>query len=75
MKATTTIENGLIVNFKDTDQTLVKGYVKNSRYYGYEIENNVYLFPSPKSEYDNLEIKLTKDFNNWDIQNYYFEGV
>ena len=70
-----TLENGLIVDFKDSNIYAVEAFIDSSEFYGYQIEGGKYLFPSQKSEYDMLEKALESEFNSWKIKSYTFEGV
>lgn len=70
-----TLENGLIVDFKNSNIYAVEAFIKNSEYYGYEIEGSKYLFPSPKSEYDILEQELVDAFVSWEINSFTFDGI
>ena len=54
---------------------MIEQFLDSSDFYGYEIEEGLYLFPSQKSEYDILEKGLTADFNRNRIRRFYFEGV
>lgn len=69
------LENGLIVDFKDSNIYVVEAFIEKEDFYGYEIEGGKYLFPSPKSEYDMLEKALEAEFNSWKIVSYIIEGV
>lgn len=69
------IESGLIVDLSRSNKYAVETMIENSEFYGYELENGVYLFPSPVSEYDMLEKALVDEFNHYKISNYTFEGV
>lgn len=70
-----TLENGLIVDFKDSNIYVVEAFIESSDFYGYQIEGGKYLFPSQKSEYDVLEKVLESEFNSWKIKSFTFEGV
>jgi hypothetical protein len=75
MNITNKLESGLIVNLKGSNIYAIEAFIETSEFYGYEIEDQVYLFPSPVSEYDILERALTAEFNSWNIKHYSFEGV
>lgn len=72
---TLALENGLIVDFKDSNIYRVLAFIETSDFYGYEIENGKYLFPSLVHEYDLLEKALTYEFNSWKFNSFTFEGV
>ena len=69
------LEEGLLVDFKDSSKYAVESFIENSEFYGYLIEGNKYLFPSQRSEYDILEKALECEFNSWEIRSFTFEGL
>jgi len=69
------LESGLLVNFEGSNKYRVEAFIETSEFYGYEINNWLYLFPSPESEYNILEKALTELFNEWKINSFSFEGV
>jgi len=71
----TELENGLLVNFLITKKEVIEWYLERSDFYGYEVEENIYLFPSQKSDYDLLETALTSDFERFGIYSFSFEAV
>ena len=71
----TEVKNGLLVNFLVTKKEVIQWYLEHSDFYGYEVEDNIYLFPSDVIDYDFLEKALTSDFNRYGIYSFDFEGV
>ena len=69
------LENGLIVNFKNSNIYAIEAFIENSEFYCYNIDENKYLFPSSKSDYDILEKALNNEFNSWGIDSFTFEGI
>lgn len=70
-----TIENGLIVDFKDSNIYAIEAFIENSEFYGYEIEGGKYLFPSSESQYDIFAMALEIEFHSWKINSFTIEGV
>lgn len=70
-----TLETGLIVNFGDSSIYAIEAFLENSDFYGYEIGDNKYLFPSQESEYNILKKALECEFSFYRIKSFTFEGV